>query len=75
VAEAKGTHSGPPHAPKNINACPHCDAPLSPWEIVLLSVDRALTCKHCWYRIILDAPDDYDMGRQTDVHKPGDPVP
>jgi len=35
-------------------ACPHCGAPLSPWEKVLLSVDRALMCRHCWYRIILD---------------------
>lgn len=35
-------------------ACPHCGATLSPWEQVLLGVDRALMCKHCWYRIILD---------------------
>lgn len=35
-------------------ACPHCGATLSPWEKVLLSVDRALMCRHCWYRIILD---------------------
>jgi DNA-directed RNA polymerase subunit RPC12/RpoP len=34
--------------------CPHCGKELSPWEKVLLSVDRALTCKHCWYRIVLD---------------------
>lgn len=39
------------------DACPHCGAPLSPWEQVLLSVDRALMCKHCWYRIILDVSD------------------
>ncbi len=36
------------------DSCPHCGVPLSPWEQVLLSVDRALMCKHCWYRIILD---------------------
>ncbi|MBI5463980.1 MAG: hypothetical protein HY966_03370 [Ignavibacteriales bacterium] len=36
------------------DACPHCGVQLSPWEQVLLSVDRALMCKHCWYRIILD---------------------
>jgi hypothetical protein len=35
--------------------CPHCGRRLSPWEQVLLSVDRALMCKGCWYRIILDA--------------------
>jgi DNA-directed RNA polymerase subunit RPC12/RpoP len=40
--------------PKVFNACPHCGHELSPWEKVLLSVDRALTCKHCWYRIIIE---------------------
>lgn len=35
------------------NNCPHCGRELSPWEKVLLSVDRALMCKNCWYRIIL----------------------
>ncbi len=35
-------------------ACPSCGRKLSPWERVLLSVDRALMCKGCWYRIILD---------------------
>jgi DNA-directed RNA polymerase subunit RPC12/RpoP len=39
------------------DSCPHCGAALSPWEQVLLSVDRALMCKHCWYRIILDVHD------------------
>ncbi|MGD9899899.1 MAG: hypothetical protein AB7T22_12310 [Calditrichaceae bacterium] len=34
--------------------CPHCGTKLSPWEQVLLSVDRVLMCKNCWYRIILD---------------------
>jgi DNA-directed RNA polymerase subunit RPC12/RpoP len=38
--------------------CPHCGRRLSPWEQVLLSVDRALMCKGCWYRIILDAFED-----------------
>jgi DNA-directed RNA polymerase subunit RPC12/RpoP len=38
------------------DACPHCGRDLSPWEKVLLGVDRALMCKHCWYRIILDPP-------------------
>ena len=40
--------------PKFFCACPHCGQELSPWEKVLLSVDRALTCKHCWYRIVLE---------------------
>ena len=35
-------------------ACPHCGHELSPWQQVLLTVDRALVCKNCWYRIILD---------------------
>jgi DNA-directed RNA polymerase subunit RPC12/RpoP len=35
------------------NNCPHCGRELSPWEKVLLSVDRALMCKNCLYRIIL----------------------
>ncbi|MCJ7813671.1 hypothetical protein MUP95_10195 [bacterium] len=35
--------------------CPYCKRELSPWEKVLLSVDRALMCKGCWYRIVLDA--------------------
>lgn len=34
--------------------CPHCGAPLSLWEQVILSVDRVLMCRNCWYRIILD---------------------
>jgi hypothetical protein len=39
------------------DTCPHCGQPLSPWQQVLLSVDRALICKECWYRIILDVFD------------------
>jgi len=39
---------------KMLDACPHCGHKLSPWQQVLLSVDRALTCKNCWYGIILD---------------------
>jgi len=35
-------------------SCPHCGWKLSPWQQVLLAVDRALVCKNCWYRIILD---------------------
>jgi DNA-directed RNA polymerase subunit RPC12/RpoP len=36
------------------DACPHCGNKLSPWQQVLLATDRALVCKNCWYRIILD---------------------
>jgi DNA-directed RNA polymerase subunit RPC12/RpoP len=36
------------------DACPHCGHELSPWQQVLLTIDRALVCKNCWYRIILD---------------------
>lgn len=36
------------------DACPHCGFKLTPWQQVLLGVDRALVCKNCWYRIILD---------------------
>jgi DNA-directed RNA polymerase subunit RPC12/RpoP len=42
---------------KNSNipeTCPHCGHKLSPWQQVLLKVDRAITCKNCWYRIILE---------------------
>jgi DNA-directed RNA polymerase subunit RPC12/RpoP len=35
-------------------ACPHCGNKLSPWQQVLLATDRAIVCKKCWYRIILD---------------------
>ncbi len=35
-------------------ACPHCGQDLSPWQQVLLTVDRALVCRKCWYRIIMD---------------------
>jgi DNA-directed RNA polymerase subunit RPC12/RpoP len=37
-----------------ITQCPHCGIKLSSWEQVLLNVDRALSCKNCWFRIILD---------------------
>jgi len=42
------------------DACPHCGQKLSPWQQVLLGVDRALMCKNCWYRIILDAREPTD---------------
>lgn len=36
------------------DSCPHCGNKLSPWQKVLLATDRALVCRRCWYRIILD---------------------
>lgn len=38
------------------DACSHCGNKLSAWQQVLLKVDRALVCKNCWYRIILEPP-------------------
>ena len=49
---------------RTLDNCPHCGKELSPWEKVLLSVDRALMCKHCWYRIILDVFDDPPKERE-----------
>ena len=40
------------------DTCPHCGHKLSPWQQVLLNVDRTITCKNCWYRIIIDAYDE-----------------
>jgi DNA-directed RNA polymerase subunit RPC12/RpoP len=36
------------------DSCPHCGNKLSAWQQVLLKVDRAIVCKNCWYRILLD---------------------
>ena len=48
-----------------IEACPQCGRELSSWEQVLLSVDRALICKGCWYRILLNIYDDQPSSNQT----------
>jgi len=40
--------------PKVPDSCPHCGNKLSSWQQVLLKVDRAIVCKNCWYRILLD---------------------
>jgi DNA-directed RNA polymerase subunit RPC12/RpoP len=58
------TPDDPEQRPQVYEACPHCGRALSPWEKVLLSVDRALMCKNCWYRIILD-----DRGTRTAADK------
>ncbi len=60
----------PEQKQKVFDACPHCGHKLSPWQQVLLSVDRALTCKNCWYRIILDAFEkEPDPGKQKSEGK------
>jgi DNA-directed RNA polymerase subunit RPC12/RpoP len=51
--------------PEVFTVCPHCGHKLSPWQQVLLSVDRALMCKNCWYRIILDAYDKEKGSKDT----------
>lgn len=48
------------------DACPHCGNKLSPWQQVLLATDRALVCKKCWYRIILDV---IPKAKKTDSEK------
>ena len=58
--------SSDPSGSRVLESCPHCGALLSPWQQVLLSVDRALMCKSCWYRIVLDAPDENREGDPDD---------
>jgi DNA-directed RNA polymerase subunit RPC12/RpoP len=58
--------SGQPSS-KKVEVCPHCGTQLSPWQQVLLGVDRALMCKNCWYRIVLDAIDETKEGKQDDL--------
>ena len=45
------------HENKIFDTCPHCGEKLSPWQQVLLSVDRSLMCKNCWYRIVIEKRD------------------
>ncbi len=42
----------------NLDKCPHCGEKLSPWQQILLNVDRVLVCKNCWYRIVIDEIND-----------------
>lgn len=58
-------NNGPPYAKGDSGhaSCPHCGRELSPWQQVLLRVDKALVCKQCWYKIILDAPEDAEEER------------
>jgi hypothetical protein len=50
-----------------LETCPHCGHTLSPWEQVLLNVDRALMCRHCWYRIYLDSQEEELPTKKTDT--------
>jgi DNA-directed RNA polymerase subunit RPC12/RpoP len=58
--ESKPEKTGKTAKTTTLEACPHCGTKLSMWEQVLLSVDRTLMCKNCWYRIILDVFDEND---------------
>jgi DNA-directed RNA polymerase subunit RPC12/RpoP len=51
------------------NTCPHCGKKLTPWQQVLIATDRALVCKGCWYRIILDINPD---SKKSASEKPKD---
>ncbi len=51
---------------KTMDHCPHCGVKLSRWEQVLLNVDRALMCKNCWYRIIIDV---FDVDKEKESKK------
>ncbi len=47
-------NSAPEKSSEVFESCPHCGQKLSPWQQVLLSVDHAIVCKNCWYRIIIN---------------------
>lgn len=63
------THSGAISDSIKIEKCPHCGVQLTQWEQVILSIDRVLTCKHCWYRIILDVTDKEDKNNKQNGDK------
>lgn len=54
MANSKTEKDGKVSKALSTSHCPHCGVKLTSWEQVLLNVDRALMCKNCWYRIILD---------------------
>lgn len=51
------------------DSCPHCGNKLSSWQQVLLKVDRAIVCKNCWYRILLDAMPESENKKQIKNNK------
>lgn len=56
------------------DACPHCGNKLSSWQQVLLKVDRALVCRKCWYRILLDVRFENKEEKESQTDKPKDEV-
>lgn len=56
------------------DACPHCGNKLSSWQQVLLKVDRALVCKNCWYRILLDVRPKEELEKKIKPINPKDEV-
>lgn len=56
------------------DSCPHCGNRLSSWQQVLLKVDRAIVCKKCWYRILLDVIPDKKDKTQIENNNPKDEV-
>jgi DNA-directed RNA polymerase subunit RPC12/RpoP len=53
-------------------SCPHCGNRLSSWQQVLLKVDRALVCKNCWYRILLDVSPENKEEKKSQIEKSKD---
>jgi DNA-directed RNA polymerase subunit RPC12/RpoP len=56
------------------DSCPHCGNKLSSWQQVLLKVDRALVCKNCWYRILLEVIPENKEDKESQTDKPKDEV-
>lgn len=56
------------------DSCPHCGNKLSSWQQVLLKVDRALVCKNCWYRILLEVRPENKGEKESQTDKPKDEV-
>ncbi len=63
---SEGNKQGNEKNRKIYEACPHCGQELSPWQQVLLTIDRALVCKNCWYRIILDVSEEEEITSAPD---------
>ena len=51
------------------DSCPHCGNRLSSWQQVLLKVDRAIVCKNCWYRILLEVLPEEKSKKQFENNK------
>jgi DNA-directed RNA polymerase subunit RPC12/RpoP len=56
-----------PKESKVLEACPHCGEKLSPWQQVLLGVDRGLMCKKCWYRITVEVHGEDEQKNKTEM--------